>query len=589
MSGYTLFNTPAHFILQALDARIEVYLAVTKTMLFVDSLFYIFTPIIFACVLRLLQRRVFWHRWGGRTLVVADVPYVHQCVETFVSKMFSLAFGIATIQVHGAGLNDHFVHRFTHRVVRGVLIAIGRPDGRLFNQTKAESWALLALMQAKCIQNYGVTPEVVSIGHNGFKPGTVDRAITLPTSRPPMLVEKLEDTAADVDPNQLWAARRHMATNSGMALHTKSKELLEEAGAQCPWLGTGLDLVVVRPPEQLAEMHGPNHVVGVHLLRSIVNNQQDQTKSAFKRLINMKKLHRSWTQDRAPEISATGGSVEAGGSSLYGEDVAMEALAALGSTTQKILEKQSVVEQLVENRFQSAERLVSWFVMFHAMGNRVSNFWPLKFDTFRSQSGLRIATTAAPITASDLLRSVAEIEGAKHLEEHELQQEREDDEKRKKLALQLLHSFRCRKAQRAGQPMPPPPAGMAPAVPAAAKAPTAKPPAAKPAAAPAVRAAPVLAPAAAAAAAPAAPRVVQPPSAAAANAPAVSELDLATLGALEGAAASLDSPTTAARVARFSRSARPSSGVPGNSGTPSATLGGSADYNAAAAQDFAGL
>jgi hypothetical protein len=30
---------------------------------------------------------------------------------------------------YGSGA-DHFVHRFTHRVVRGVLLAVGRPDGR---------------------------------------------------------------------------------------------------------------------------------------------------------------------------------------------------------------------------------------------------------------------------------------------------------------------------------------------------------------------------------------------------------------------------------------------------------------------------
>ena len=44
--------------------------------------------------------------------------------------------------MHGANPVDHFVHRYTHRVARGVLIAIGRPDGRLYSQTTAESWIL---------------------------------------------------------------------------------------------------------------------------------------------------------------------------------------------------------------------------------------------------------------------------------------------------------------------------------------------------------------------------------------------------------------------------------------------------------------
>lgn len=38
------------------------------------------------------------------------------------------------------------------------------------------------------------------------------------------------------------------------------------------------------------------------------------------------------------------------------------------------------------------------------MATTVASFWPLKFDTWRSQSCLRIATTAAPVSAADLER-----------------------------------------------------------------------------------------------------------------------------------------------------------------------------------------
>ena len=44
---------------------------------------------------------------------------------------------------------DHFVHRFTHRVVRGLLLAVGRPDGRLYSQAKGEAATLLAILQAR--------------------------------------------------------------------------------------------------------------------------------------------------------------------------------------------------------------------------------------------------------------------------------------------------------------------------------------------------------------------------------------------------------------------------------------------------------
>ena len=42
---------------------------------------------------------------------------------------------------------DHFVHRFTHRVARGLLIAVGRPDGRLCCLAKSEAAILLSAKQ----------------------------------------------------------------------------------------------------------------------------------------------------------------------------------------------------------------------------------------------------------------------------------------------------------------------------------------------------------------------------------------------------------------------------------------------------------
>ena len=60
---------------------------------------YIWCGILAACLLRLVQRRPLLARWGKRTLVVADVPYVSQCVEAFVSKRFALSYGIASIEV----------------------------------------------------------------------------------------------------------------------------------------------------------------------------------------------------------------------------------------------------------------------------------------------------------------------------------------------------------------------------------------------------------------------------------------------------------------------------------------------------------
>ncbi|CAM9094028.1 unnamed protein product, partial [Phaeothamnion confervicola] len=94
-------------------------------------------------------------RMGKRTLVIADVPYVHQLLENFVSKCFALSYGFQSIEVHGTSPNDHFVHRFTHRVARGTLIAVGRPDGRICSLLKTEKTVLLAMKQAAFVENRG--------------------------------------------------------------------------------------------------------------------------------------------------------------------------------------------------------------------------------------------------------------------------------------------------------------------------------------------------------------------------------------------------------------------------------------------------
>ena len=58
-------------------------------------------------------------------------------------------------------------------------------------------------------------------------------------------------------------------------------------------------------------------------------------------------------------------------------------------------------------RYASLERYLAFLVVFHAMAARVAAFPPLRFDISRSQSQLRVATTAAPIGAAELEREWA--------------------------------------------------------------------------------------------------------------------------------------------------------------------------------------
>jgi hypothetical protein len=98
---------------------------------FADAIFFVFLVKIITWAWRWVTGRPMWARHGKRTIVIVDNPCVHQLTENFVSKLYSQGYSFCTPDVHGASGLDHFVHRFTHRVVRGVLLAIGRPDGRI--------------------------------------------------------------------------------------------------------------------------------------------------------------------------------------------------------------------------------------------------------------------------------------------------------------------------------------------------------------------------------------------------------------------------------------------------------------------------
>ena len=157
-----------------------------------DAAIYIFLPIWTTWLLRLVQRRPLLHRVAGRTLVIGDVPWVAQSLEAFVSKIFSLSYSIASLNVHSANPVDHFVHRHTHRVVRGALVAVGRPDGRLSALTSAEESVKLSVKQASSIQNWGVTCESITLGHNPTKDlKLTQKDIVLPTQRPLFLTEAM--------------------------------------------------------------------------------------------------------------------------------------------------------------------------------------------------------------------------------------------------------------------------------------------------------------------------------------------------------------------------------------------------------------
>jgi hypothetical protein len=132
-----------------------------------DIMIYIFGPWFWTLGLRYVQGRPLLARTGKRTLVIGDVPWVHQLLNVYVSKLFSLSYGIASLEVHGANPQDHMLHHFGHRVVRGTLVFLGVPDGRRHPvQKDNESAVIMTGKQARGVRHLTAGAELIALGHN---------------------------------------------------------------------------------------------------------------------------------------------------------------------------------------------------------------------------------------------------------------------------------------------------------------------------------------------------------------------------------------------------------------------------------------
>merc|ERR1712070_286797 len=75
----------------------------------------------------------------------------------------------------------------------------------------------------------------------------------------------------------------------------------------------------------------------------------------------------------------------------------------------------SQLQEWYEGRIASMHRLVAFFVLFHEMGRKVQDFWPMVtfgifgYDMSRTHSIMRIATTASPVSGSDVRHRIIEL------------------------------------------------------------------------------------------------------------------------------------------------------------------------------------
>jgi hypothetical protein len=403
------------------------YTVVGLALQLLDAAWFIWLGKNFTRFTRLWHGRPMHARHGKRTIVIVDTPTVHQLTEIFVSKLFSQSYSVVSVDVHGASGLDHFVHRFTHRVVRGVLIALGRPDGRLACLAKSEASLLLSAKQAAFIRNPdyqwdGSGPEFVTIGHNPFVPNlgtdashvvlpsTEDSASSLPSSssnsqlirsgykrtmkfnhrsvarRRKFVDEFIYDRlfyAQKPFTVPILRALRRTADSGSIKINSKVRTITASAQEKLQRKSTKADSADELLP------------YGVHNIDPIVlMNSDNIADSIFAEFV-------SASVEILKQKALKGD--KAGGLKEKSSDPAVRLAfsSKLDATTRQVQDLQVVVQHFYECRIASLERYVSFCVMFHTMAKECATPWFLyPWDMARSQSNLRVATTASPISAS---------------------------------------------------------------------------------------------------------------------------------------------------------------------------------------------
>lgn len=143
---------------------------------------YIFGPWLWTLALRGAQRRPLLARTGRRSVVIGEAAWIHPLLTNYISKLFALSFGIASLDVQGGEVGDHLLHTHAHRLVRGSLLFFGVPDGRSSALQRADAEAaLLTARQSDGIRHWNTGPEIVAVGTDpSLRKGPFQQALLLP-------------------------------------------------------------------------------------------------------------------------------------------------------------------------------------------------------------------------------------------------------------------------------------------------------------------------------------------------------------------------------------------------------------------------
>lgn len=418
-----------------------------------DAAIYVFLPQIMIFLIRLMQQRPLLHRMTTRTVVIGDVPWVAQTAESFLSKLMACTYSATGLIVFSANPADHMVHRMTHRVVRGTLLAVGRPDGRLTALSTAEQSVCMAVSQASSIQSLGATCESVTIGHNPHSLPLTARAVFLEDARPRYLCEHLlshhqtklqggsavsilgafqnlaaEDAQEPAEVQHTLDHRRTRIIQQALDRQTQVEEK-EQAQAVVDSLEVDED-GYVKFEECWRGFQLLRQDVCQKAVRTIFQRLESGcggvSRADCKLIFNMQKSSlRSLVDFEQMQLRATAGpgedtefesectKVYESLESVYGKSL-LDHTASVAESLE-LAKTQNISMQLYESRIASLQRAVAFFVIFHEMAAAIADFWSfvsfgyLGYRIDRTQSIMRVATTASPVSGADVRHMLIEL------------------------------------------------------------------------------------------------------------------------------------------------------------------------------------
>jgi len=276
----------------------------------------------------------------------------------------------------------------------------------------------MAMQQCKAIMHLGAGPEIISVGHNPYFPAKVlTHHTALSTTRPRFLCEtllQLKDVKT-TEPMKLSANIKEIdRTTNSVDLVRKTfgiegrdcvghHHLERMLPSQLKRVASSVHQILDRASEVMsfaeASRHGDlsRHELSSHSLASLADRSRRGVSRGASRSTDVSR-HNVRTSDISNHLESEGSIAETGGPAAL--DAAIDHVS--DGYLLQLFSKTATLELWHENRHASFERYIAFLVLFHQMAARVASFAPLSFQVWRSQSQLRVATTAAPISAAEI-------------------------------------------------------------------------------------------------------------------------------------------------------------------------------------------